>query len=120
MADGEDVHVCDNLTSLDVKTVDESTVVKLLKKRYTHDKIYVSIFCFFQLTIFIKSVAQVVLIVDFGNFGFRCDLFFCLLQTAIDNILVSLNPFKPLPIYGLEVSWHGVLSILIVSMIKRY
>ena len=34
--------VAENLSALDAKTVDEGTVVKLLRKRYNRDEVYVS------------------------------------------------------------------------------
>jgi len=38
-----------NLASLDLNAVNEGTAVELLRKRYTHGEIYVSIFGLFQL-----------------------------------------------------------------------
>ncbi|CAH3180954.1 unnamed protein product [Porites evermanni] len=55
--------VAENLSALDAKTVDEGTVVELLRKRYNRDEVYM----------------------------------------AIGDILLLVNPFKPLPIYDLEV-----------------
>ena len=34
--------VAENLSALDAKTVDEGTVVQLLRKRYNRDEVYVS------------------------------------------------------------------------------
>ena len=34
--------VAENLSALDAKTVDEGTVVELLRKRYNRDEVYVS------------------------------------------------------------------------------
>ena len=36
--------VAENLSALDAKTVDEGTVVELLRKRYNRDEVYVSRF----------------------------------------------------------------------------
>ena len=47
MAVSEDV--AENLSALDAKTVDEGTVVELLRKRYNRDEVYVSGFKFLSL-----------------------------------------------------------------------
>ena len=36
--------VAENLSALDAKTVDEGTVIELLRKRYNRDEVYVSRF----------------------------------------------------------------------------
>ena len=57
MAESED-YGGDNLSSLDVTTVDEGTVVELLRRRYAHDKIYVSSLNLFEFAFqFPKSCA---------------------------------------------------------------
>ena len=43
--------VAENLSSLDAKTVDEETVVELLRKRYNRGEVYVSGFNFLSLLI---------------------------------------------------------------------
>ena len=43
--------VAENLSALDAKTVDEGTVVELLRKRYNRDEVYVSRFNLLSLNI---------------------------------------------------------------------
>ncbi|XP_015764042.1 PREDICTED: myosin IA heavy chain-like [Acropora digitifera] len=62
MADAEG-HAGDNIASLDLKDIEEGTVIELLRRRFSQGVIY----------------------------------------TAIGDILVSVNPFKQLSIYGPEL-----------------
>ena len=50
--------VAENLSALDAKTVDEGTVVELLRKRYNRDEVYVSEFNLLSLR-FLKIVCNI-------------------------------------------------------------
>ena len=48
----------ENLSLLDVTAVDEGTVVELLRRRYTQDKIYVSSLNLFELAFSFLKIVQ--------------------------------------------------------------
>lgn len=79
----------DNLAML--PTLDERALIEELKVRYSREIIYV-------------SSGSLLTLLSLCRCYFECINGIFVLQTFIGDILIAVNPYQALPIYGPEVS----------------